>query len=178
MLKSFILSLVLFCTVLISGCTGLPQNITPVDNFSLERYQGKWYEIARLDHSFEQGLSNVTAHYTLNEDGSVTVQNQGFNDAEQQWSKAQGKAKFVENADIGHLKVSFFGPFYSSYVVFKMDKQYYQYAYVAGYNTDYLWLLSRTPSVSQARKDDFIKTVKQRGFDATSLIWVEQNTQP
>jgi len=175
MIKSITLSFVFLCTILLAACTGLPQNITPVDNFSLERYQGKWYEIARLDHSFERGLSNITAQYSLNKDGSVTVLNKGFNDEEQQWSEAQGKAKFVDESDIGHLKVSFFGPFYSSYVVFKMDKQYYQYAYVSGYNTDYLWLLSRTPSISQERKDDFIKAAKQRGFDTDSLIWVEQN---
>lgn len=178
MFKPLILCLTLVFITSLAGCTGLPNNVTPVEGFAVERYQGKWYEIARLDHSFESGLSNVTAEYSLNDDGSVSVLNKGFNNEEQQWSEAQGTAKFAGSKEVGHLEVSFFGPFYSSYVVFKMDQQDYQYAYVSGYNTDYLWLLSRTPNVSSERKNDFINAAKQRGFDTEALIWVEQKAQP
>ena len=62
--------------------------------------------------------------------------------------------------------------------MFKMDQQDYQYAFVSGFNTDYLWLLSRTPTVSQAIKDDFIATAKKHGFDTNSLIWVTHTPTP
>jgi apolipoprotein D and lipocalin family protein len=176
--KYLFAALTIVCGVFFVGCSGLPDGVKPVDDFSVTRYQGTWYEVARLDHSFERGLSNVTAVYSLNDDGSVKVINKGFNDEEGQWSEAQGKAKFVGASDVGHLEVSFFGPFYSSYVVFKMDQQDYQYAFVSGFNTDYLWLLSRTPTVSQAIKDDFIATAKKHGFDTSSLIWVAHTPTP
>ena len=161
--------------MLIAGCTGTPENVRPVDHFSLDRYLGKWYEIARLDHSFERGLSNVSAEYSLRPDGGVKVINRGFSEKKQQWKQAEGKAYFVTDSHIGHLKVSFFGPFYGSYVVFDLDKAAYQYAFVAGYNTSYLWLLSRTPSVSKEVIDKFIKESKALGFNTDELIFVKQD---
>lgn len=175
MKNHYFIGFTLFVGSLLSGCTGLPEQVTAVSPFSLEQYQGKWYEIARLDHSFERGLENVTADYVINDGGSVTVLNRGFNAQDKQWSEAQGKAKFVDGDNVGHLKVSFFGPFYSSYVVFGLDQQDYQYAYVSGYNKDYLWLLARTPEVSEQRLADFKASAKQRGFDIEQLIMVKQD---
>ena len=159
---------------LMSGCTGTPKNVRPVDNFSLNQYLGKWYEIARLDHSFERGLNKVSAEYSLRNDGGVKVINRGFSEKNNQWKEAEGKAYFVTAKDKGHLKVSFFGPFYGSYVVFELDKEAYQYAFVASYNTSYLWLLSRTPTVSNALIDKFIKKSKALGFNTDELILVNQ----
>lgn len=169
----FVVLILIFTSALI-GCTGMPDKVNSVSPFSVERYQGKWYEIARLDHSFERGLQNVTADYSLNNDGSIKVLNRGFDQGEQAWSDAEGKAKFVDDKNTGHLKVSFFGPFYSSYVVFGLDQKNYNYAYVSGYNNEYLWLLSRTPTITNERKIDFINAAKARGFDTDSLIWVTQ----
>ncbi len=98
--------------LVLSGCTSLPDDITPVNNFELPKYLGTWYEVARLDHSFERGMSAVTATYSMRADGGVKVLNRGYIDQEQQWDDAEGKAYFVESSDVGHLKVSFFGPFY------------------------------------------------------------------
>jgi apolipoprotein D and lipocalin family protein len=166
----------LFITIifLLGGCTGTPKGVRPVDNFSLDRYLGKWYEIARLDHSFERGLDKVSAEYTLRDDGGVKVINRGFSSKDNQWKEAEGKAYFVTDKDKGHLKVSFFGPFYGSYVVFELDKEAYQYAFVASYNTSYLWLLSRTPTVSQELIEKFIKKSKKLGFNTDELILVTQ----
>ncbi|MDQ9090256.1 lipocalin family protein [Pseudoalteromonas haloplanktis] len=175
MKNHYFIGFALFVGSLLSGCTGMPEQVSPVSPFSLEQYQGKWYEIARLDHSFERGLENVTANYVINEDGSVTVLNRGFNAQDNEWSEAQGKAQFVASNNEGHLKVSFFGPFYSSYVVFGLDQQDYQYAYVSGYNTDYLWLLARTPQVSEQRIADFKAAAQQRGFNTEQLIMVMQS---
>ena len=158
-------------TLLTTGCTGLPQGVSPVDDFDVNNYLGKWYEIARLDHSFERGLDNVSADYSLREDGGVKVINRGFDTASNTWQEAEGKAYFVDSEKQGHLKVSFFGPFYGSYVVFELDAAY-QTAFVAGYNTSYLWLLSRTPVVSDELLARFIKRTTELGFDTDNLIVV------
>ncbi len=158
----------------LSGCLGMPNSVKPVSNFDIQSYLGTWYEIARLDHSFEEGLSQVTAEYTLRDDGGVSVLNKGFLADENRWKEAQGKAYFVDSESEGYLKVSFFGPFYGSYVVFDLDKENYQYAFVSGPNTDYLWLLARAPTVDQTIINQFITMAKERGFDTSRLIFVEQ----
>jgi apolipoprotein D and lipocalin family protein len=84
---------ILLLTLMLTACTGTPEGVEPVIGFELDRYLGKWYEIARLDHSFEEGLTSVTADYSLHEDGHVQVINRGFNAAENQWEEAEGKAK-------------------------------------------------------------------------------------
>lgn len=157
------------------ACTGVPEGIEPVTGFDGERYLGTWYEIARLDHSFERGLSNVRAEYSRNEDGSIQVINRGYNREEGAWEVADGRAVFVEGENTGHLKVSFFGPFYASYVVFELDREAYSYAYVTGYNRDFLWFLSRTPTVSDQAIDAFRARASALGFDLSELIMVDQS---
>ncbi len=158
---------------LLGGCLGMPQGVQPVGSFQVKQYLGKWYEIARLDHSFERGLTQVSAQYSLRSDGGVKVINRGYNPKKGEWQQAEGKAYFVENAQTGYLKVSFFGPFYGSYVVFDLDSAY-QYAFVSGPDHDYLWLLSRTPTVSDAVKQRFIDKAKALGFATDKLIFVHQ----
>jgi apolipoprotein D and lipocalin family protein len=159
--------------LLLVGCTGMPEGVSPVGQFELPRYLGNWYEVARLDHSFERGLADVSANYSMREDGGVKVLNRGFSADEQSWSEAEGKAYFVGEPDQAHLKVSFFGPFYGSYVVFELDPDY-QYAFISGNTTDYLWLLSRTPQVDDAVRERFIERASALGFATEDLIWVEQ----
>jgi apolipoprotein D and lipocalin family protein len=164
-----------FMSLFVSGCLGLPEGIYPVDEFDMNKYLGKWYEVARLDHSFERGLDRVTAEYSLRDDGGVRVINRGFSVADNKWKEAEGKGYFVRGQNEGYLKVSFFGPFYGSYVVFELDREQYQYAFVTSNNTSYLWLLSRTPTVSKEHLDWFIKRSKDLGFDTDNLIFVEHN---
>lgn len=167
--------ILLFATTLcLGGCLGMPKSVTPVNDFKLNRYLGKWYEIARLDHSFERGMEQVTAEYSLREDGGVSVTNRGFLPAENKWKEATGKAFFVEEPTTGYLKVSFFGPFYGSYIVFELDKENYQYAFVSGPDTSYLWLLSRTPTVDQKLLDRFAARANELGFASDQLIYVPQ----
>jgi apolipoprotein D and lipocalin family protein len=152
----------------------MPQTIQPVKPFELDKYLGTWYEIARLDHSFERGLTQVTAQYSKRADGAVKVVNRGYNIDENEWQEAEGKAYFVNNENEGYLKVSFFGPFYGSYVVFELEKQNYDYAFISGPNNDYLWLLSRTPVVSAAVKAKFERLATEHGFAGDQLIYVPQ----
>ena len=157
---------------MLSGCLTVPDGIEPVDNFELNRYLGKWYEIARLDHSFERGLEAVSAEYSLRDDGGIRVINSGRNTDTQANQEAEGRAYFVEKPNLGYLKVSFFGPFFGSYVIFELDENY-QYAFIAGNTTNYLWLLARTPEVSQELVNQFISRATQLGFDTTQLIFVD-----
>lgn len=158
--------------VVLGGCTGLPDGVRPVQGFDADRYLGTWYEIARLDHSFERGLTRVTATYTARDDGGIEVINRGYDAASGEWEEARGKAYFVNDAGVGHLKVSFFGPFYGSYVVFELDRDNYGYAFVSGFDTDYLWLLAREPAVSDAVLARFKDTASGLGFDTDALILV------
>ncbi len=160
--------------LMLSACAGLPKGIDPVQQFEVNRYLGTWYEIARLDHRFERGLSNVAAEYQLQDDGQIRVINRGFNEGAGEFSEAIGRAKFARDNDEGYLKVSFFGPFYGSYVVFELDEDY-QHAYVAGNDRSYLWFLARSPSVSEERLNDFITRASELGFQTNELIMVDQS---
>lgn len=99
--------------------------------------------------------------------------NRGYNAEEGEWQEAEGRAKFVGDSNVGHLKVSFFGPFYGSYVVFGLDEDY-STAYLTGYNRDYLWLMSRTPEVSDEVLEAFRERAEAEGFELGELIVVEQ----
>jgi len=159
---------------LVLGCVALPEGITPVQDFELQRYLGRWYEIARLDHSFERGLVNVTAEYTLQEDGRVRVINKGYRPAENAWETAEGVAAFVGATDVGRLKVSFFGPFYGGYNIIALDKAAYQYALVCGPSRSYLWILAREPQLDAGVIEALVGRARELGFATEDLIMVDQ----
>lgn len=160
--------------VILAGCTGIPENVSPVTGFDVNRYLGKWYEIARLDHSFERGLEQVTAEYSLRDDGGLRVVNQGYNPVKQRWEKAEGKAYFTGDSDIGRLKVSFFGPFYGGYNIIELDREAYQYALVSGPDTSYLWILARQKELDRSVVDQLLLKASAFGFDTGQIIMVEQ----
>jgi len=169
------LPVIAFVCLSLGACLGAPDGVTPVKNFDVNRYLGVWYEVARLDHSFERGLEAVSAEYSLREDGGLKVINSGRSVATGVTDQAEGRAYFVEAEDTGYLKVSFFGPFFGSYIVFDLDQSNYQYAFVAGNSTDYLWLLSRTPQVSDKVLESFISRSAALGFDTEALIFVDHS---
>jgi apolipoprotein D and lipocalin family protein len=159
---------------LLPGCVGIPGGIDSVSGFVPDRYLGRWYEIARLDHRFERGLVNVTAEYQKRADGDIDVTNRGFDPKEGRWREAKGLAKFVGEPDRGRLKVSFFGPFYGGYSVVALDEQY-RWAMVVGPTTDYLWILSRTPQLDRRTLDALLAKAKAAGFATEKLIYVDQS---
>ena len=156
--------------LLLCGCVGVPQNVKPIDGFCAKNYLGRWHEIARLDHSFERGLTQVTADYRLRSDGGIDVLNRGYSVKEKAWKEASGKAYFVHGADQGFLKVSFFGPFYGSYVIFDLDREHYRYSLVCGPNKSYLWILAREPKMDKAVKERLVAKAAALGFDVSKLI--------
>ncbi|MEI7106444.1 lipocalin family protein [Pectobacterium versatile] len=150
-----------------------PDNVTVVENFDVNRYLGTWYEIARLDHRFERNMERVTATYSPRDDGGIKVINRGFNVEKQEWKESIGKAYFTGSSQRGALKVSFFGPFYGGYNIIELDDDY-RYALICGPNRDYLWILSRTPTLDAATRDKLVATAKRYGFPTEALIWVNQ----
>jgi len=156
------------------SCATIPKGASAVKPFDKEKYLGKWYEIARLDFKFERNLNNTTANYSVTNDGSIKVDNRGFNYKENQWKQAIGKAKFVGQQDVAMLKVSFFGPFYSGYNVIALDKEY-KYALVTGKSLSYLWILSRETTIPDDVKQNYLKIAENLGYKTSSLVWVEHD---
>ena len=145
---------------------------SPVASFDLSKYLGTWYEIARFDHVFERGLENVTAEYLLRDDGKVDVINSGWKGGK--FKMAHGKARQPDpSGDPAHLEVSFFLNFYSDYNVLMLDDMY-QVALVGSKSPKYLWILSRSPQVSDIVIDALVEEAERRGYDTSKLIWVNQ----
>lgn len=154
--------------------TAIPEGATPVGNFSLEKYFGRWYEIARLDYYWEgDDLTNVFAEYSANDDGTVHVKNTGYDEDKEKWQVYEGKAKYRGDNTLAAFDVSFFGPIWAGYNVVSIDEDY-QYALVFGRNTDYIWLLSRTVEMPDAIREKYLKISKEIGYDTDKLNWVSQ----
>lgn len=159
---------------LLAGCTvSVPEGISPVRGFEVERYAGRWYEIARFDFVFERGLDNVTATYELNADGTVRVINRGYEEGTCRLREREGRAEFTGPMDVASLAVSFFGPFAGGYHVFILDENY-RYAVVTGSDRGFLWILSRTPEMDQRTLDRILSQAAAAGFDVSQLVFVDQ----
>jgi apolipoprotein D and lipocalin family protein len=169
---SIALTIVLLTLALSACSTTPPAGFTPVTPFDLARYEGKWYEIARLDHRFERGLSDVNATYRQQADGSVQVINRGYDTAGNAWREAIGRALFVQDTNTASLKVSFFGPFYGGYHVIALDQQAYRWAMVVGPDLDYLWILSRDKVLPPGVRERLLSQAKAQGIAVDNLIWV------
>lgn len=155
---------------MITGCVSGPKvDNTPVAALDLNRYLGEWYEIARFDHSFERGVEQAKAVYTLKEDGTIKVENSGIKDGKPK--TAIGKGKRTKEPAL--LRVSFFGPFYADYRVMKIDEAY-THALVGSGGANYLWILSRAKVLPDAAKSELLDEAKRRGYDTDKLIWVRQ----
>jgi len=168
------ISIIAMCLFMFNACSQKPKDFTVVTSFDLNKYMGKWYEIARLDFKFERNLNNVTATYSINEGGTVKVDNRGYNYKTKEWKKAVGKAKLAGKPSEGKLKVSFFGPFYSAYNIISLDDEY-NYALVIGKNLDYLWILSRKTVIPPVIKETYLKTARDLGYNIDNLIWTEHS---
>ncbi len=165
-----LISTIIMALFLCTNCSGQSK----VDNsasgeLNLEKYLGEWYEIARFDHRFERGLTHTKAQYTLKEDGSIAVLNTGLKDGKP--SEAKGKTKYTDNPRI--LRVSFFGPFYGDYRIMLLDDDY-QWVLIGGSSEKYLWIMSRTPKLTDSAKETILAEATRRGYDISKLIWVEQ----
>jgi apolipoprotein D and lipocalin family protein len=157
----------------VTGCTGIPKGLEPIRGFEPDRYLGKWYEIARLDHSFERHLSNVSATYKREDNGNIRVINRGYDTRTGTWKQIEGHARFIDNETVGSLKVSFFWPFYGAYHIIALDRQNYNYAMVAGPTRSYLWILARQIKLEESVYSKLVGQADDWGFDTGQLIKVE-----
>lgn len=168
-------AIVIFIPFILAGCATIPSGVEAVRGFDVARYQGRWYEIARLDHSFERGLSDVSATYALRSDGGIDVRNKGFDNRSGRWREAKGRAYFLKDRTVGRLKVSFFWPFYGGYNVIALDQEKYSYALVCGPNRSYLWILAREKTLGRSVIDKLVRTSRDLGFNVEGFIFVEHN---
>lgn len=149
----------------------IPKGVEAVKDFDQQKYLGTWYEIARLDYRWEKNLDHVTATYSLNNNGTIKVDNKGYDYIEKKWKQSIGKAKAVNEPTEGRLKVSFFGPFYAGYNVIAIYGDY-KYALVIGSDTDYMWILSRETTIPDDVREQFLTKAKQIGVKTENLVWV------
>lgn len=167
--------IILCCVFGLSSCMSSPKSsVMPVAEFNSEKYLGNWYEIARFDFKWEKNMKNVRANYSLNDNGTIKVVNSGYDYVAKKNKQSVGKARFVKSNNIGDLEVSFFWPFYSDYKIIAIDP-YYQYALVAGDNLKLLWILSRTPTIPNEVKADYMQIAEAAGYDLTDLVWTIQD---
>ncbi|MDO9243902.1 MAG: lipocalin family protein [Rhodocyclaceae bacterium] len=164
-------------SLLLSGCAlGPPPGVVPISGFELQRYLGHWYEIARLDHSFERGMTDISAHYRLREDNSVEVINRGHETAKDRWREAVGTARLIGEPTRGSLKVSFFGPFYGGYHIAALDPDY-RWSLVIGPDTSYAWVLARDKILPAGIREQLVQQAAAVGIDTSALIWVEHTRE-
>lgn len=173
-MKRLIYILIAMCLYpFLSSAQNPSYDSSPIDKFDLSKYLGTWYEIARFDHSFERDMQNVTAEYLLRDDGKIDVINSGWKDGK--YKVVDGKARQPDpGTDPAHLEVSFFLFFYSDYNVMMLDDDY-QVALVGSKSPKYLWILARTPQVSDDVLGDLLEEADSRGYDTGQLIWVDQS---
>lgn len=160
--------------VLMTSCRSIPKSATVIKDFDASKYVGTWYEIARIDFKHERNLNNTAAQYSLKDNGDIKVVNSGFNYLKNEWTQREGNAKFRGAKNIGALKVSFFGPFYSGYNIYALDKEY-KYVLIGGKNYDYLWILSREKSIPNHVKQHYLRIASNFGYNVNDLLWVEHD---
>ncbi|MFI3285670.1 MAG: lipocalin family protein [Rikenellaceae bacterium] len=151
----------------IYSCSAQRIDRTTVNEFDLGRYLGKWHEIARFDTRFERDLVSVTAHYSLNPDGTIKVVNRGYNTRKEEWGESEAKATTTNQ--VGRLKVSFFPLVSSEYNILSIAEDY-QWALVGSSSPDFLWILSRSKEINQATLDHILTLAEGRGYDTSKLL--------
>ena len=169
------ISLAVVGFVIFNSCSvGIPKGATAIKNFNSDKYLGQWYEIARFDYKFEKNMDNVTANYSLNSDGTIKVQNRGYNYVKKEWKESIGEGRFVNDKSEARLKVSFFKPIWAGYNVIDIDDDY-QNALVVGNSTKYIWILSRNKEIPNSIRERFLAKAKKLGYNTGDLIWVKHN---
>ncbi len=162
----------IFTTLFISifcSCCGQGIDTRTVTTLDLSRYLGSWYEIARFDNRYERDLASVTAHYSLNPDGTIKVVNRGYNTRKEEWGESEGKAHPTD--DPGKLRVSFFPLIFADYNILSVDENY-QWALVGSSSPNYLWILSRSEKLTPATIDHILSIAEVRGYDTSKLMFL------
>ena len=168
----------LMAVLALSACSTprTPDGIQPVRGFDVDRYAGYWHEVARIENSFERGLTLTSATYTRNADDTIKVVNRGYDPIRKQWREAEGTARFVSDPTRAELKVSFFGPFYAGYNVVALDENY-QWAMVVGSSTEYVWILARDPHLPLHVRQHLMDRARAMGIDVRRIQWAGEASE-
>ncbi len=172
-MKKFNIILIALMVPFIAIC-GNKIDKTTIDSLNLERYMGTWYEIARFDNRYERGRVGVTAHYTLNDDGTFDVLNSGYDGSfDNDLDTARGRIKQPNPDKPGELKVTFMWRFYARYNILELDHDGYSYALIGSSSDAYLWIISRTPQMNSEDLKLLLQRASNRGYDISKLVYVE-----
>ena len=145
-----------------------PLNV--VNKVDVQRYIGKWYEIAHLPFKYQEGCNCTTAEYSIIDSTIIRVINTCRKDSSSgEIDQATGKAFVVEGSNNAKLRVQFFWPFRGDYWVIDLDKDNYRYAVVGVPSREYLWILSRSQKMDEQLYNTIVKQCKEKGFDVTKL---------
>jgi apolipoprotein D and lipocalin family protein len=174
--KSFQASIILILFILTS-CSSPMKTLTTIPGVDINKYSGKWYEIARLPNSFEKGLVCCTAEYGLRDDGKISVINTGRKEETGKLKSVKGKAWVPDKNEPGRLKVQFFWPFAGGYYIFYLDKENYQYALVGDPSRKYLWVLARKPGIEDSLYRELIEIARNNDFAVEKVIKVRQDCE-
>ncbi|SEG26095.1 lipocalin family protein [Parabacteroides chinchillae] len=171
------LKLTIFTYILLMNTSCIQRDIdkTTIKTIDIDKYMGKWFEIARIDHRFEHNLVGVTAQYTKLPNGKIQVINSGYwNDFSGDFKTAKGVAKITNASEPGKLKVSFFLWFYAEYNIMELDSKNYSYALIGSNTSEYLWILSRTPQLPEETIRLLLNKAEQRGYDISIVKRIKQ----
>lgn len=167
----------IFTIFMLWGCsTSKPAPLQTVNALDLKQYQGKWYEIARYENHFEKGCVGATADYALQSD-HVAVTNSCYDAQGAMTAQAQGKAYAVENSQSTKLRVTFFWPFFGDYWVLMMGDDY-RYSVVGDPSRKYLWILSRTATISDSDRKTILSKLHEFGYSSDLLYWTDPKAYP
>ena len=156
----------------LGGCTPTPKlSLKTVESVNLDRYMGKWIEIARYENRFEKGCVGASAEYKRT-DSFVSVTNRCFDASGIQTGEAIGRAYPVEGSNNSKLEVSFFRPFYGDYWVLMLSDDY-RYSVVGDPDRKYLWILAREGILSEKDKKTILTTLPSLGYDPQKLYWTK-----
>lgn len=164
-MKIFLFLFVMF----LSGCTEI--KVAGIPDFNPDRYLGKWYEIARLNHPFEVNMDSVTAEYSLMEDGMIKVVNRGYNTKKMKWEDAEARA--VPTEIPGQFKVYFIPIIAGNYKIAYLSEDY-SLAVVSGGTKKFLWFLARDKKISKEDLDRMLSVAAVLGYDTSKLIYPVQ----
>lgn len=164
----------LLCSVVLVGCVDSDARYPAVNPFDLERYMGKWYEIARLDNGFEQGLSNVSVEYSVDDAERIRFKARGLVHAAGQWRLQSGTLEFAEDEDRAQFKLSLNKNMKTPYTVLALDDDY-SCALVTAGQGDYLWLMSRSTTIAPSTSRRMLDKARSLGFPVNKLMFIDQN---
>jgi lipocalin len=169
-------AIILFMIVPCFASSGKKAILPTVPKVDIEKYMGVWYEIARFPHRFEKNLVGVTATYKQNENGKISVLNQGYKytlDGKHKTTK--GRARIPDPDVPGRLQVAFFLCFWADYLILELD-EHYQYALIGSSTPDYLWILCHNPQMDESTYKMLVNKAQSLGYDISKLEKVKQKT--